>query len=192
MKKKPVKGLTFVLSMFLLTSCTDMTAAIPTSLETAQGSPKGIQYAFSQESQHPEKLLNQVIQNAQKTLDIAIFSITEKSIVQSILDAKARGVAVRIITDEDQSDGKGQKAVLEKFKNAGIPIKMDHHSGYMHLKVTIADQKTVTTGSFNYSASAVRRNDEVLVVIPDDTMAKQWTKVFEDMWEDDKNFLFIN
>ncbi|MEE4580561.1 phospholipase D-like domain-containing protein [Paenibacillus polymyxa] len=62
----------------------------------------------------------------------------------------------------------------------------------MHLKVTIADQKIVTTGSFNYSASAVRRNDEVLVVIPDDTMAKQWTNVFDDMWEDDKNFLFIN
>lgn len=113
-EKEISAGNNIVLSLFLLTSCTDMTATIPTTLGTAQASPAGIQYAFSQENQHPENLLNQVIQNTRKTLDIAIFSITEKSIVQSILDAKARGVAVRIITDEDQSDGKGQKAALEK------------------------------------------------------------------------------
>ncbi|MCC3378511.1 phospholipase D family protein [Paenibacillus sp. UY79] len=177
--------------MVLLTSCSDLTTTVPNE-NKASASSHSIQYAFSQEDQHPEKLLDQVIEDSQKTLDIAIFSITEKSIVSAILNAKQRGVDVRIITDEDQSEGKGQKAALEKFKNAGIPIKVDHHSGYMHLKVTIADQEVVTTGSFNYSASAVRRNDEVLVVIPDREMAKQWTRVFDSMWKDDKNFLSFN
>lgn len=179
--------------MVLLTSCSDLATSVPLNDESkASASTSNIQYAFSQEDQHPEKLLDQVIEESQKTLDIAIFSITEKSIVSAILDAKQRGVDVRIITDEDQSEGKGQKAALEKLKNAGIPIKVDHHSGYMHLKVTIVDQEVVTTGSFNYSASAVRRNDEVLVVIPDREMAKQWTRVFDSMWKDDKNFLSFN
>ncbi|ALS09982.1 hypothetical protein ABE82_26595 (plasmid) [Paenibacillus peoriae] len=193
MRKHALKGITFVLSMVLLTSCSDLATSVPLNDESkASASTSNIQYAFSQEDQHPEKLLDQVIEESQKTLDIAIFSITEKSIVSAILDAKQRGVDVRIITDEDQSEGKGQKAALEKLKNAGIPIKVDHHSGYMHLKVTIVDQEVVTTGSFNYSASAVRRNDEVLVVIPDREMAKQWTRVFDSMWKDDKNFLSFN
>ncbi|AJE54278.1 phospholipase D-like domain-containing protein [Paenibacillus polymyxa] len=192
MRKQALKGITFVLSMVLLTSCSDLTTSVPLNESKVSASSNSIQYAFSQEDQHPEKLLDQVIEDSQKTLDIAIFSITEKSIVSAILDAKQRGVNVRIITDEDQSEGKGQKAALEKFKNARIPIKVDHHSGYMHLKITIADQEVVTTGSFNYSASAVRRNDEVLVVIPDREMAKQWTRVFDSMWKDDKIFLSFN
>ncbi|MCP3746767.1 hypothetical protein NLX82_20340 [Paenibacillus sp. A3M_27_13] len=72
----------------------------------------------------------------------------------------------------------------KSLKMWAYPIKINHHSGYMHLKVTNADQKTKCTG---YSASAVR-SDKVLVVISDETMAN----VFEDMWEDDKKFLFIN
>jgi phosphatidylserine/phosphatidylglycerophosphate/cardiolipin synthase-like enzyme len=147
-----------------------------------------IEYAFTQEKQHPEKLLNGVIDGAKKTLDISIYSLTERTIVSAILNAKKRGVAVRIITDDQQSSGKAQVDALKKIAAAGIVVKKNSHSGLMHEKVTISDKHVVTTGSFNYSAAASTKNDEVLVVIRDETIAKDWTAEFEKMWKDTKRF----
>jgi phosphatidylserine/phosphatidylglycerophosphate/cardiolipin synthase-like enzyme len=54
----------------------------------------------------------------------------------------------------------------------------------MHLKVTIADSSTVTTGSYNYTNEATYDNDEVLVVIRDRDVARDWDNEFERMWGD--------
>ena len=63
------------------------------------------------------------------------------------------------------------------------PDHGQHHSGLMHLKVSIIDDQTVTTGSYNYSEDASTRNDEVLVVLRDPTMAKAWEAEFNAMWK---------
>ncbi|WP_161786234.1 phospholipase D-like domain-containing protein [Paenibacillus polymyxa] len=73
-------------------------------------------------------------------------------------------------TDDDQSDGQGHKAALKNFKNRTFPSKGSSFRVHAHEGV---DQKTVTTGSYNITASAVRRNDEDLVVIPVDAVEKQ-------------------
>jgi phosphatidylserine/phosphatidylglycerophosphate/cardiolipin synthase-like enzyme len=67
-------------------------------------------------------------------------------------------------------------------------MKINKHNGLMHLKVTIADKKVVTTGSHNYSQAASTSNDEVLVVIHDEVSAKTFTEQFERMWNDTKGF----
>lgn len=167
--------------------------SLPTFAATSSGSTvnvsnQNIQYAFTRAKQHPEQLLIDQINSAKTSLDIAIYSLTHPDIVKSISDAKKRGVAVRIISDEQQAGGKAQKQALKMLVNAKIPVKIDNHSGLMHLKITIVDQKLVTTGSFNYSKGAATDNDEVLVVLKDENLAKEWTSQFEDMWNDTKKF----
>jgi phosphatidylserine/phosphatidylglycerophosphate/cardiolipin synthase-like enzyme len=147
-----------------------------------------IQYAFTQADQHPEKMLVDVIDSAKSSLDIAIYSLTQKDIVAAILNAKKRGVAARIITDHQEAQNKSQAEALKKLKAAGIPIKQNKHSGLMHLKVTIADKSVLTTGSFNYTAAASTTNDEVLMVVHDAKMATEWDAQFERMWADTKGF----
>lgn len=129
-----------------------------------------------------------IIQSAKETLDIAIYSFTDTDICNEILKAKDRGVSVRLITDRSQSGGAYQKPLIRKIKNKSIPVKIDSHSGIMHLKVTIADQKVATTGSYNYTKSAEKKNDEVFVVIQDKTIAGQFEKEFESMWNDSADF----
>jgi phosphatidylserine/phosphatidylglycerophosphate/cardiolipin synthase-like enzyme len=146
------------------------------------------QYFFSQAGQHPEKALIEVIDSSKQSLDIAVYSITHPDIVKAIKDAKKRGVVVRIISDKIQSAGKTQAEALKLLGSAGIPMKINKHNGLMHLKVTIADQKVVTTGSYNYSQAASTSNDEVLVVIHDEVSAKTFTEQFERMWNDTKGF----
>lgn len=163
------------------------------SIKTPQSSAPEVQqpqidYAFTQEKQHPEKLLIDVISGAKSSLDISIYSLTSQDILTSIIDAKKRGVVVRIITDQQESKTKTQAEKLKQLQVVGIPVKYNTHKGLMHLKVTVSDKSIVTTGSFNYSDAAVTINDEVLLVIHDAKIAQDWSTEFEKMWNDKTNF----
>lgn len=193
-KRSVAIGLTFL----LITGCsaTDSLDSLrsvfyTSSTETLQSSivsVSQIQYAFTQKNQHPEKLLIEVMNNATQTLDISIYSLTERKITQAIINARKRGVEVRIITDHSQSGGETQADRLNELIAAGIQVKENTHSGLMHQKITIADRTVVTTGSFNYSAAATKYNDEVLVVIHDELIAQYWSDSFEEMWTDESRF----
>jgi phosphatidylserine/phosphatidylglycerophosphate/cardiolipin synthase-like enzyme len=147
-----------------------------------------IEYAFTHDKGHPEKMLIGVINEAKTSLDIAVYDLTNKDIVAAILEAKKRGVKVKIITDQQEAKTKAQAAQLKALKAAGIPIKENKHNGLMHLKVTIADKSVLTTGSFNYTLAAATSNDDVLVVIHDPKMAQDWDTEYEKMWADKMNY----
>lgn len=169
-----------------LTGCATTQTQPPQQVSATQNAQ--IEYAFTQAGQHPENMLKTVIGSAKSTLDIAIYSLTKNDIVDAILAAQKRGVKVRIITDQQEAQNKSQAGDLQRLRAAGIPIKENTHSGLMHLKVTIADGSVVTTGSYNYSQAASTTNDEVLVMIRDSNIAKDWEKQFNRMWDDTKNF----
>ncbi|TVY02438.1 phospholipase D family protein [Paenibacillus cremeus] len=177
--------LVLALSLGLIgTSCSKAT-----NVANAPPLSKEIEYAFTKENQHPEKLLIQVINAAQSTLDIAIYSLTNKDITNAIIDAKRRGVAVRIITDQSMAHTQmSQVQLLKQMKDTGIPIKENAHSGIMHLKVTIADKSVITTGSFNYSVAAATVNDEVLISLHSPPLAGEWSDEFGKMWNDAVDF----
>lgn len=162
--------------------------AVTEPKEAADPSQVQIDYAFTRDNQHPEKVLINVINAAKSNLDVAIYSLTFKNIANAIVQAKKRGVAVRIITDTQEAKNAAQAAELKTLKASGIPIKENKHKGLMHLKVTIADKSVLTTGSFNYSDAAAKTNDEVLVSIHDPKMAAEWDTEFDKMWADTKNF----
>jgi phosphatidylserine/phosphatidylglycerophosphate/cardiolipin synthase-like enzyme len=147
-----------------------------------------LKYYFTQAGDHPEKALVTELGKAQATLDIAIYSLTHPDIVQAIIEAKKRGVNVRIITDQTEAKNKTQGAALQSIKSAGILIKQNTHSGLMHLKVSIIDNKEFTSGSFNYSNAASTTNDEVLIIDQDPKLALKWDQEFESMWNDTKKF----
>jgi phosphatidylserine/phosphatidylglycerophosphate/cardiolipin synthase-like enzyme len=62
----------------------------------------------------------------------------------------------------------------------------------MHIKMTIADKKVGTTGSFNYSKAASEQNDEILVVIRNAEVAKNFSAQFDKMWADTKRFKSVD
>jgi phosphatidylserine/phosphatidylglycerophosphate/cardiolipin synthase-like enzyme len=146
------------------------------------------EYYFTRADQHPDKALIDIINAASQTLDIAIYSLTHPDIVAAIKGAKDRSVTVRIITDKVQSDGKAQGEAMKILGSAGVPMKVNKHSGLMHLKMSVVDKKIATTGSFNYSKAASTMNDEVLMVMRNDEVAKSFTEQFEQMWNDTKGF----
>jgi phosphatidylserine/phosphatidylglycerophosphate/cardiolipin synthase-like enzyme len=147
-----------------------------------------IEYYFSEEHQEPDQHLISVMNSANSTLDIEIYSLTKKDIVNAIADAKKRGINVRVMTDAEQSRTNLQKEELQRLKDVNIPIKINSHKGILHDKVTIADGKIVTTGSFNYTSNATYDNDENLVIIHDTKIAGDFDKEFNAMWNDASRF----
>lgn len=165
-------------------------SAVPASaaLTPSQNGSEAEQYYFPRAGQKAQPELLQIIGSSKKTLDVAIYCFTDQDIASALIQAKKRGVAVRLISDHDQSTIKTQKNILNSLKKAGIPIKVNSHSGIMHLKITIADQAIATTGSFNYTKSAETVNDEVFIVLKSADAAGKFENEFERLWNDKKAF----
>jgi phosphatidylserine/phosphatidylglycerophosphate/cardiolipin synthase-like enzyme len=184
--KMIIKNMLFVLACILLAGCAPIIKQkTPVSIKTAQAE---LEYAFTQAGQHPEKKLLEIINGAKSSLDIAIYSLTKTDIVEALLAAHKRGVNIRIITDQEEARNKFQAKSLIRLVDTGIPVKVNIHKGLMHLKVTIADQVVVTTGSYNYTQAASTFNDEVLLAIHDPNLAQAWDTQFLNMWEDPTDF----
>jgi len=137
---------------------------------------------FPRRDDDPASALAALYMSTNNTLDIAIYSLTHPQIVKAIGDTYKRGIPVRIITDKTQAAGATQKHAMNDLITIGIPIKIDAHSGLMHLKISIIDSNIATTGSYNYSKGASEDNDEILLIIREQWFAQMCQIEFNRLW----------
>jgi len=125
-----------------------------------------------------------LIKESNKSIDVAIYSFTSKKIAKALIDAHNRGVKVRVIID--YGNGKSRYCVGPLLEDAGIEVRYKKGSGggLMHHKYAIYDGKILSTGSFNWTGSAERRNDENLVVIKNDPeLVEEFKRNFSKLWK---------
>ena len=91
-----------------------------------------------------------------------MFLITNNKIVQSLIDAHNRGVEIKLIVDAHHALQPYSKH--QQLREAGIKVKVENWAGKMHAKTVIIDDKTIISGSANWTYSAFRYNDENLLV----------------------------
>ncbi|KAE9073028.1 hypothetical protein PF005_g23855 [Phytophthora fragariae] len=128
------------------------------------------------------------LKGANKTMDICVFTITCDDVRGGYdfrpksrrPDAHARGVKVRVITDDGQAKGKGSD--IQKFIDAGIPVRDDNARTYMHHKFCVIDKKILLNGSFNWSRQAVVGNAENLVIHKDGPIIGRFDEHFTHLW----------
>jgi len=118
---------------------------------------------------------------AQESCDVCVFTITDDRITDAIIRANARGVAVRIITDDEKAHDLGSD--IDKLQLCGIPCKMDSgNAAHMHHKFALFDGRRLMTGSFNWTRSASEQNEENLLVTPDPDLVAAFAGRFEYLW----------
>lgn len=130
------------------------------------------------------------IKNSHKTLDIAIYSFTNREISKAIRDAAKRGVKVRIVYDKSANKNLTQSTLgyLAKLNNieactlSGLRSKNGKYFGLMHTKMAIIDNKTLILGSANWSKSAFETNYETLLLLNDKDFIKKANIAFKDMF----------
>ena len=122
-----------------------------------------------------------LINHAQNSIDVAMFSFTSRPLAWALVRAAQRGVRVRVVLDDDQARSRWSK--YRFLVKRGIPVKLDNRSAYMHHKFAVIDGKLVITGSYNWTASAEKRNDENLVVLRMPEFVRAFEGEFERLWE---------
>lgn len=157
-------------------------------MENNFGENFNVSVYFPRYGERSDVKLEEIITKAKESLDIAIFNFTDKDILESILEAKKHDVEIRIITDKMMSLTPIQFFILRKLKKAGIPIKRNSHRGFMHLKITISDKKTVTVASANFTKSSQIKNDEFFMIIQNEKTAYKFIRQFELMWNKTEDF----
>jgi len=122
-----------------------------------------------------------LIDNAQKYIYIPAFIITHKELSEALINAKDRGIDVKIIIDATNPDGRGSQ--IKNLRQNKIMVKTENYAGKMHSKTIIIDDKYLITGSMNFSNSGENKNDENVVILEDIRLANYYKGYFEYIWK---------
>lgn len=133
--------------------------------------------------------LSKDLKNAQKSIQVAIYSFTHKKVADSIKSAARRGVRVTLLFDEESNVKKPYSRLgdLAKLKNItaytlkGLPNKKKGYAGKMHMKMAIIDGKKIYFGSANWSNSAFSLSYELLYRSDSPEIIKQSQAYFSQM-----------
>ncbi len=128
-----------------------------------------------------ESLIVDEIQDAKSSIRLQVYSFTSKPITQSLLEAHKRGVKIEILCDRSQQKEKYSK--IHDLESSGIATYIDRVDGLAHNKTIIVDDKTVITGSYNFTYSAQNRNSENLLIIKSDDISKAYLKNWQKRME---------
>jgi phosphatidylserine/phosphatidylglycerophosphate/cardiolipin synthase-like enzyme len=132
-----------------------------------------------------EKLIG-LINSAQSSIHVAAFEFNLNRVADALIAAKARGVDVRWVTDNehglvaDTEPGGGQfiKMVLN-----GIEVKDDAgRTALMHNKFWIFDRQTVWTGSTNITVNGIYKQNNNVIVIRSPEVAYIYEREWEELW----------
>jgi phosphatidylserine/phosphatidylglycerophosphate/cardiolipin synthase-like enzyme len=130
---------------------------------------------------------------ARHSLDVALYDVRLPGAVgdvvaDSIRAAAARGVAVRIAFNEDGDrtvkplppPPRTEPSLLEQL---GVPLRaIPGDPDLMHHKYVVRDGGAVWTGSTNWTLDSWTREENVLLTVASEGVARAYTRDFADLW----------
>ncbi len=149
---------------------------------TQQLSPNTVSNSayFSPGDECRNALVN-LCRNAQRSIDICVYTISDDRLSDAIIAAHQRSVAVRVISDNHKSEDAGSD--IDYLISKDIPLRMDHSQYHMHHKFALFDHHWLANGSFNWTRSASKVNEENVVVSNDPALVRVFIQQFESLWK---------
>lgn len=108
-----------------------------------------------------EHLLS-LIENAEKSIDVALFTFTHPMIAHAISEASKRGIQVRVLIDRYTAKG-ASKHCAQKLLAEKVPTYTHLGSELMHHKMCFIDDEKLIMGSANWTESAFTKNYDFLI-----------------------------
>jgi len=148
----------------------------------AQGT---VQVAFSPWDD-TEALLIDAIAAAKSQILVQAYLLTSRTITSGLINARQRGVDVRVIADSRQhEDTVG--SLLDLLEQNNIPVWLETRYRHAHNKVLLIDafgrHPVVITGSYNFTWGAQNTNAENLLIFRDNPrLTERYAKNWERHW----------
>ena len=153
------------------------------------------------EESHLDRV-RELIDGADASLDIAMYSFSDHNILAALGAARARGVQIRFLfekANQDKSDPEGTWSA--KLEELGIDVryvnKIMHHK-YMIVDGPVASVDdaytgTLVTGSGNWSNSAGTRYDENTVFLSGSgELLLRFQREFNHLWENSRDLVWAD
>jgi len=143
-------------------------------------------YTYFSPKDEPLEAIIQRINDAKISVDMMSFVFSSRDIGKALETAHARGVKVRILLDNQFSHAgltrRWPYVPFNELKKLGMMCKYDDEDSKLHHKVILIDGDITITGSFNFSTSAVKDNDENLIILESAAINKRYRTEFEKLW----------
>jgi phosphatidylserine/phosphatidylglycerophosphate/cardiolipin synthase-like enzyme len=136
-----------------------------------------------------------------RRLDLSLFVFSAQGLADTLAALPVRGVAIRLLADPgfasrpfsevldvlgvSRADGDcrleaDNKVWQRPLEGVGIPRLAGGDK--LHHKFAVIDNRTVITGSFNWSPSAAHQNDETLLLVDSPLLAAHFTREMDRLW----------
>ncbi len=119
------------------------------------------------------------IKSANSTIEIEMFVLTSEQIISELIEAKERGVEVRVILEKRDS-GITNEETVKRLQQNGIDARFATREYKLtHAKIIIIDKKKLIIGSHNLTDAALEKNREASVIIRDILTISKFILEFE-------------
>jgi len=137
------------------------------------------------------------IDGARKTLDIAVQELDAERIGRAVLRARARGVRVRLVLEQDylveeearanpwKAGGPHEpnRAIRDAILRSASRVWADFNPSIFHQKFVVRDGTAVLTGSTNFTDTGITKNLNHVVIVKDKRVAIEYTREFREIME---------
>lgn len=124
------------------------------------------------------------IGETQASLNAALYSFSSQRLSKALHDAQERGVHVRLLVDRGKYED--NQATRELLLKAPLHFRVargrDGAGSKMHHKFVLLDDRTVLTGSYNWTFASEEQNYENLLILQDRTLIDQYRQEFDSLW----------
>ena len=117
-----------------------------------------------------EQVLIDVIDSAEEYVNCAFFDIDLKGLINAIGE-KSNEVPVKLVVD-DENYG----------EIIGSNVRKDTSSQFSHNKFCVIDGKAITSGSMNPTDNGAMKNNNNLLVVYSNYLAKNYDDEFKELW----------
>lgn len=124
--------------------------------------------------------LMELIENAKKSLSIAMFTLTHPLLTEKLIEAQRRGVEVKVAVDFFTGHGSSE-STLEKLQQAGVKVSLSQGDALLHHKWAWIDQTTLVIGSANWTQAAFKNNQDCFFVLSD--LKEEHQRFMNGLWE---------
>ncbi|HEX8425413.1 phospholipase D-like domain-containing protein [Hymenobacter sp.] len=128
--------------------------------------------------------LARYINRAQQTLDIAIYNWNSPVILTAVNAAKARGVAVRVVSEGDNTNVSimGLDPAIPRVARATQTAIMHNKFVVIDVNSTEPNRPWVWTGSTNWTQAQLISDRNSAIAVQDQSLARVYTLEFNEMW----------
>lgn len=122
---------------------------------------------------------------AERSVDLAVYLLSDDEIIEALLDAARRGVRVRVLLEEHPFGGSGQNPeTFDQLQGGGVEVRWSNPVfRFSHVKMFVVDDAAAIVMNLNLSRSAFTGNREFAAITTRQAEVQQAQAVFAADWD---------